>query len=99
VLGGFVVGWKDNDFTALFHSRVALIKLDIGTLEIVNYSDFEKIVSRAQVITAVNRLLDLPAVHRQLMPKFLTRADLAMTQSEASDALPELEPSLVSVQL
>jgi hypothetical protein len=99
VLGGFIVGWKDSDFTALFHSRVALIKLDLGKTTIGSYSDFESIIKPAQVSAAINRVLELPAVHQLLVPKFLEGLDLAITQSEASDALPDLDPSFLSLQL
>jgi hypothetical protein len=91
VLGGFAVGWKDDDDTALFHSRIALIKLGLENISVRSYSDFEEAVERSKVAAILQRLLQDTVVQDNLSREFLTVPDLAMSQTDASDALAAID--------
>jgi hypothetical protein len=98
VLGGFAVGWKDDDDTALFHSRIALVKLDLGSTAIRTYADFSAILGHKEVADRRDALLRSLAVQNDLYHEFLMLPDLAMSPTDAGDALAALEHSLVFVE-
>jgi hypothetical protein len=98
VMGGFAVGWKDDDNTALFHSRIALIKLDVKFAAIRNYSEFSLAIQRADVADMRAALLKSSAVTGDLREKFLTMPDLAISPTDASDALKSIEEKAISMR-
>jgi hypothetical protein len=95
VLGGFVVGWKDQDNLALFHSRIALVKLNLKIPVLRNFSEFAQVAKRAPVRSVLERLMQSRAVRDDLCPRFLNLPDLAMSPTDAGDALAGIESEFV----
>lgn len=89
VLGGFVVGWKSTDPAALFHSRIALIKLRYS-VDVSSGSRFDDLLRDQRLHTLLSGLLKHQSVDDDLRKDFLRKADLAMGPLEAKNACPGL---------
>jgi hypothetical protein len=91
VMGGFVVGWKDNDPHHLFHSRFALVKLDAPGVKVTTEREFSRVLDQRSVSDQLKSLAR-PNVTQTLIENFLNKHDLSLGHLDARNALPALFP-------
>jgi hypothetical protein len=96
ILGGFAVGWKDNDPAALFHCRIAVIKLG-WEHRIRSGAEFVKAANNASLEKTLGRLRKHKGVVTQFKPRFLGNPNLAMNPLDAHDALSGIGQDFVTV--
>jgi hypothetical protein len=88
VLGGFAVGLKDKDEDALFHCRVAAVKLDAPPPE--TYEQFQEMAALERVRAVLRQLPLNDAAVERLRPEFLLANSLTIRALEAADVLGEV---------
>jgi hypothetical protein len=96
VLGGFAVGWKDNDATALFHCRIAVVKL-AWERRVQSGREFIDVVTGTSIKSTLARLRRSRGIRTEFKPRFLDNPSLAITPLTAHDAFPDINEKLLVV--
>lgn len=95
VLGGVAAGWKDDDATALFSCRLAVIKLSVEKA-IVGEEAFVEVAKRPDVQSTLERIRGSDLVQTGLLP-FLKSTVPLMGPLDARNAVTGLTHALATV--
>jgi hypothetical protein len=92
VMGGFIVGWKDNEPHRLYQSRFALIKLSAPKIKFDTDEAFWAAKDENVVTDQLHHLEQHPSVTGTLVETFLKSNSPEMGHLDAKNALPGLFP-------
>ena len=92
IMGGFLVGWKSNQLTSLFQSRIGLIKLRWSEACPKDNESFTSAIHAASIKEQISSLQNNPLLENTFSPKFLDRTDTELGYLDAKNALPGLFP-------
>lgn len=95
VMGGQIVGWKDDDAEALFHSRVAVVKLGRPYGFIPDPAAFCELIAQSAFVKCLERLRD-PKVTDHLYWHFL-KLESDVGHVDARNAFQHVTSELVNV--